>query len=369
MSRSSSRRRAASTGAALLGVLAIAASCGAGAELEGRTRTVDSLVAKARENGAERCAPVELALAETHVAFAREDLEEGDPFRAREELAIAEPNARKAVEKSPKDPCVPKPKVVAKPTPKDTDGDGINDDVDQCQAVPEDLDSFEDTDGCPDLDNDGDGIVDTSDQCVAEPEDKDGHEDEDGCPEQDRDNDRIADPKDKCPDQPEDKDGFQDDDGCPDCDNDGDGVPECPQVVDLCPSKAANTPDGCPEYKLAKVTTKKIEITQTIYFETNNATIKPVSFPLLDVVATVLTDNPEILVRIEGHTDDRGSAEYNMRLSQDRTESVRKYLIDKGVAAERMEAKGYGEGAPVADNKNESGRAKNRRVEFVIVSR
>lgn len=366
-----SRNRPCSHGwaraAALLGVLAIAASCGAGAELEGRTRTVDSLVAKARENGAERCAPVELALAETHVAFAKEDLDEGDPFRAREELAIAEQNARAAVEKSPKNPCVPKPKVVAKPT--DTDGDGITDNIDQCKGVPEDFDSFLDEDGCPDLDNDEDGIVDTSDKCVVEPEDKDGHEDDDGCPEQDRDNDRIADPKDKCVDEPEDRDGFQDEDGCPDCDNDGDGVLECPVMADQCPNKAANTPDGCPEYKLAKVTSKKIEITQTIYFETNNATIKPVSFPLLDVVAMVLTDNPEIQVRIEGHTDDRGSAEYNMRLSQDRTEAVRKYLIDKGVAPERMEPKGYGEGAPVADNKNESGRAKNRRVEFVIVSR
>jgi OOP family OmpA-OmpF porin len=366
-SQSCSRRWAASAGAAaLLGVLVIAASCGAGTELEGRTRTVESLVAKARENGAERCAPVELALAETHVAFAKEDLSEGDPFRAREELAIAEPNARQALEKSPKDPCVPKPKVVAK---KDTDGDGINDDVDQCQAVPEDFDSFEDVDGCPDLDNDSDGIVDTSDKCVVEPEDKDGHEDDDGCPEQDRDNDRIADPKDKCPDQAEDRDGFQDEDGCPDCDNDGDGVPECPQVVDQCPSKAANTPDGCPEYKLVKVTPKKIEIKQTIYFETDNAAVKQVSFALLDEVAEVLKDNPEIHVRIEGHTDDRGSAEYNMRLSQTRTDAVFRYLVDKGVAAERLEAKGYGEGAPVADNKTEPGRAKNRRVEFVIVSR
>jgi OOP family OmpA-OmpF porin len=355
--------------AALLGVLAIAASCGAGAELEGRTRTVDSLVAKARENGAERCAPVELALAETHVAFAKEDLDEGDPFRAREELVIAEQNAREAMQKSPRNPCVPKPKVVAKPEPGDTDGDGITDDIDQCKGVPEDLDSFQDEDGCPDLDNDGDGIVDTSDKCVGEPEDKDGHEDDDGCPEQDRDNDRIADPKDKCPDEAEDRDGFQDEDGCPDCDNDGDGVLECPVLTDQCPSKAANTPDGCPEYKLVKVTSKKIEIKQTIYFETDNATVKQVSFALLDEVATVLKDNPEINVRIEGHTDDRGSAEYNMRLSQTRTEAVLRYLTDKGVTAERLEAKGYGEGAPVADNKRESGRAKNRRVEFVIVSR
>jgi OOP family OmpA-OmpF porin len=358
--------RAAALCAVLASVLGLGASCGAGAELEGRTRTVDSLVAKARENGAERCAPVELALAESHVAFAREDLDEGDPFRAREELAIAEKNVREAVRKSPKDPCAPRPAVVA---PGDTDRDGITDDIDQCKGVPEDMDAFQDEDGCPELDNDGDGLVDASDACPLEAEDKDGHDDEDGCPEQDRDGDRIADAMDKCPDQPEDRDGFQDEDGCPDCDNDGDGVPECPEVIDQCPSKAANTPDGCPEYKLVKVTPKKIEIKQTIYFETAQATIKPVSFPLLDEVGTVLTDNPEIQVRIEGHTDDRGSSEYNMRLSQERTEAVRQYLIGKGVDAARLEARGYGEGAPVASNKTESGRAQNRRVEFVIIGR
>jgi OOP family OmpA-OmpF porin len=367
---SRNRRCPRAARAFVMGVLAavLAASC-AGAELEGRTRVVDSLLAKARENGAERCAPVELALAESHVAFAKEDLDEGDPFRAREELAIAETNAKEAVRKSPKDPCVPKPVVVAKPAPGDSDGDGITDDVDKCVGVPEDLDAFQDEDGCPDLDNDGDGIVDGSDQCPTEPEDKDGLDDDDGCPEEDRDGDRIADTKDKCPDQPEDRDGFQDEDGCPDCDNDGDGVPECPQAVDQCPNKAANTPDGCPEYKLVKVTPKKIEIKQTIYFETANATIKPVSFPLLDEVATVLTDNPEIQVRIEGHTDDRGNNEYNMGLSQQRTDAVRQYLVGKGVDAGRMEAKGYGESAPIASNKNEAGRAQNRRVEFVIIGR
>ena len=360
-------RLRAARAAAMVGVLAaaLAASC-AGAELEGRTRVVDALVAQARENGAERCAPVELALAESHVAFAREDLDQGDPFRAREELAIAEANAREAVRKSPKDPCQP---VVAVAAPGDSDGDGITDDIDQCPSVPEDLDGFEDEDGCPDLDNDGDGIVDASDECPNEPEDKDGMDDDDGCPEEDRDGDGIADDKDKCPDQPEDRDGFEDEDGCPDCDNDGDGVPECPEAIDQCPNKFAQTPDGCPEYKLVKVTPKKIEIKQTIYFETGNATIRPVSFPLLDEVATVLTDNPEILVRIEGHTDDRGSNEYNMRLSQQRTESVSQYLAGKGVDASRLEAKGYGESAPIATNKNEAGRAKNRRVEFVITGR
>ncbi|ACY16532.1 OmpA family protein [Haliangium ochraceum] len=348
----------------LAALMALAGGCGGGAELRGRSQTVDSLVATARENGAERCAPVELALAESHVAFAKQDLDEGDPFRARRELEIAESNAREALRLSPKDPCVP-PEVVA----VDSDGDGIFDDRDACKGAPEDKDGFEDEDGCPDLDNDQDGIVDASDACPLEPEDKDGLDDEDGCPEEDRDGDMIADNKDQCPDEPEDKDGFADEDGCPDCDNDGDGVPECPVVVDQCPSKAAKTPDGCPVYNLVKVTSKKIEIKQTIYFETGKNTIKPVSFALLNEVATVLTDNPEIEVRIEGHTDSRGSAEFNMELSQSRAESVRSFLIDKGVDGDRLEAKGYGESAPIANNNTRAGQAQNRRVEFVIVSR
>ncbi|WP_428264365.1 OmpA family protein [Haliangium sp.] len=353
--------------AGLLALLACAAGCAAGAELDGRARAVDELVATARDRGAERCAPVELALAEAHVDFAKADLSEGDPFRAREELAIAEKNAHEAVRKSPKTLCVPPP--VAEPEPGDKDGDGVTDDVDACPGAPEDLDAFEDEDGCPELDNDADGIVDASDQCPLEPEDKDGMDDGDGCPEQDRDNDGLADEKDQCPDVAEDRDGFEDEDGCPDCDNDGDGVPECPQAIDQCPNKAADTPDGCPPYKLVKVTPKKIEIKQTIYFETAKATIKPVSFALLDEVAQVLVDNPEIQVRIEGHTDSRGSPEFNMRLSSDRANSVRQYLIDHGVEADRMDAKGYGESAPIADNGSAAGRAKNRRVEFVITAR
>lgn len=361
--------------AGLLAAAWLAAGCSRGAVLEGRTRTVNDLVAQARESGAERCAPVELALAESHAAFAEQDLSEGDPFRAEEELVIAEENAREAVRKSPADLCVVKPVVVAEPEPPpppkpgDGDGDGITDDVDQCAGVPEDLDAFEDADGCPDVDNDADGIVDSADQCPMEPEDKDGMEDDDGCAEEDRDGDGVSDPKDQCPDDPEDRDGFQDEDGCPDCDNDGDGVPECPQVVDLCPNKAAKTPDGCPQYNLVKVTSKKIEIKQTVYFETGKATIKPESFALLDEVALVLTDNPEILVRVEGHTDDRGSFELNMSLSQARAEAVRAYLAAKGVDQGRMDAKGYGESTPIASNRNSAGRAKNRRVEFVIIGR
>jgi len=97
---------------------------------------------------------------------------------------------------------------------------------DECTMKPEDMDGFQDDDGCPDLDNDGDGIPDTDDQCKNTPEDVDGFEDKDGCPDPDNDGDGIKDAADKCPDEPEDIDGFQDDDGCPDIDNDNDGIKE-----------------------------------------------------------------------------------------------------------------------------------------------
>jgi len=131
----------------------------------------------------------------------------------------------------------------------DTDGDGINDDVDQCPRDPEDKDNFQDADGCPDLDNDADGIPDAADKCPLEPEDKDGDRDEDGCPDGDMDNDGIGDDFDQCPKEPEDKDGFEDKDGCPDPDNDKDGILD---TVDQCPNKAEDVDgdrdeDGCPD--------------------------------------------------------------------------------------------------------------------------
>ncbi|MCA9545820.1 MAG: thrombospondin type 3 repeat-containing protein, partial [Myxococcales bacterium] len=115
---------------------------------------------------------------------------------------------------------------------RDSDGDGILDEDDQCPHQPEDKDGFQDSDGCPDPDNDGDGLLDKDDSCPDEAEDRDGYEDADGCPEPDNDGDGILDSVDRCPMQPEDIDTFQDADGCPDPDNDEDGIPD---VSDRCP--------------------------------------------------------------------------------------------------------------------------------------
>lgn len=131
----------------------------------------------------------------------------------------------------------------------DNDGDGMLDDVDPCPTDPEDIDGFEDADGCPDPDNDGDGIADGYDSCVSEPEDMDGDRDDDGCPDDDTDRDGIPDAQDQCPNEPEDADGLRDDDGCPETDADGDGIADdgdqCPEEVEVFNGIADE--DGCPE--------------------------------------------------------------------------------------------------------------------------
>ena len=333
----------------------------AGAKLESKAGAIDALIGTARGNGAERCAPVELAMAVSHNDFGRQDLREGDYFAARRELEVAATNAHAAVDKSPRDRCLAAGRA-------DSDGDGLYDDEDACPRKPEDKDGFEDTDGCPEPDNDGDGINDPVDDCPLEPEDKDGFEDTDGCRDPDNDKDGLADTIDQCPMEPEDADGFEDDDGCPDCDNDRDGVLECPEPVDKCPTKPAQTPDGCPPYKLVVVTDDKIELKQTVYFDTNKATIQRVSFALLDEVAQALTDNANISVRIEGHTDSQGEDDFNLKLSTNRADAVRQYLVRAGIAGGRMVAEGYGERVPISDNRTKAGRAENRRVEFFITS-
>lgn len=295
---------------------------------------------------------------------------------------------------------------------RDADGDGIIDSFDKCPKRPEDKDGFEDKDGCPDLDNDGDGVPDASDQCVNKAEDKDNYRDEDGCPDEDNDKDGIPDTKDKCPDKAEDKDGFQDGDGCPDEDNDHDRIKDvddrCPNAagpasehgcpiqdadkdgipdkIDKCPKKAETfngykDDDGCPDKKSTVVITKdEIKILQKVYFEVGKADIMSKSHGLLNTLALVLSKQPAITrIRIEGHTDDMGTDASNLKLSQARAAAVRSYLISKGVRAERLSAKGYGESQPVCKDalalikggkkkqkQLDRCREQNRRVQFKI---
>jgi len=334
----------------------VLAAC-AGTQLEVGVAEVRQQAALARKNGAMRCAPRELALVDANAAFADGELAEGDYFRAREHLQIAEDNAREALRRSVPDRCI---------GAGDRDHDGIADTVDKCPNDAEDKDGFEDTDGCPDPDNDGDGIADTVDKCPNDAEDKDGFEDTDGCPDPDNDGDGIADTVDKCPNDAEDKDGFEDTDGCPDPDNDKDGVADAEDKCPLQPGPASS--NGCPKtYDNIVVTDQKIELKQKIFFATNQALILPQSDALLAEIASVLRSRPTMRLRIEGHTDTQGPRKRNMSLSQARADAVRIHLEKLGITAARLEAVGYGPDQPIETNRTTAGREKNRRVEFVIV--
>ncbi len=252
----------------------------------------------------------------------------------------------------------------------DTDGDGILDPDDACPNEPEDVDTFEDSDGCPDPDNDADGILDTDDQCPLDAEDTDGFEDEDGCPDTDNDKDGVADGDDQCPMDPEDVDTFEDTDGCPDADNDKDGVPDAEDACPLAPGKPSENAEenGCPKTVRVDTETGQIQILKRVEFATGKARILKRSFPILQEVKDTIAANPQIKkVRVEGHTDDRGKDKYNMGLSKARAKSVMEWLTGEGIEEERVEAYGCGESRPIDSNKTRDGRQANRRVEFHIL--
>ena len=253
----------------------------------------------------------------------------------------------------------------------DRDGDGVRDSLDQCPDKPEDRDGYEDTDGCPELDNDRDTIPDVEDQCPLVAEDVDSFEDEDGCPDLDNDGDGIADRSDHCPAKAEDVDRIRRRRWLPDLDNDQDGIDD---VSDRCPNEPEtfneiDDEDGCPDRSKGPVRIQHGKITvPSVYFASGRNVILERSFPVLQTVAEVLANNPWIKkVRIEGHTDNTGRAQLNRDLSARRAASVQRFLIERGIDPGRLEAQGLGPSRPIADNRTRAGRARNRRVEFVIL--
>ena len=270
----------------------------------------------------------------------------------------------------------------------DNDSDGLADISDLCPNSPEDYDSFDDKDGCPDLDNDKDNIADTIDTCPNLAEDFDKFEDGDGCPDldndkdgiadiddvcpmiagiaalrgcMDTDGDKIVDGSDMCPNQVEDYDGFQDADGCPDLDNDGDGFAD---LLDYCPDQAEDKngtrdDDGCPDEVYAVIYCGKIVILDRIFFDTNKTTIKAVSNPVLDAVIKVLKEHPEVTkVRVEGNADDVGTKKKNQILSEGRANVVVAYLVAGGIDPNRLQARGNTESNPMTSVKNLDPKAK-----------
>ncbi len=234
----------------------------------------------------------------------------------------------------------------------DQDGDGVKDSDDKCPALAGPADRA----GCPD--SDGDGLDDSADRCPNEA----GPQERQGCPPKDTDGDGLLDEQDACPNEA----GVPELKGCPAMDKDGDTVAD---HLDNCPSEAGPADNqGCPaeQKQLVAIKQDRIEIKDNVYFDSSAATIQPRSFTLLDQIAKVLAEHPEIVkVIIEGHTDDRGPLDFNRTLSQQRADSVRDYLVGKGLAKERFETVGYGPDRPVQPNTTPEGRAANRRVDFL----
>jgi outer membrane protein OmpA-like peptidoglycan-associated protein len=211
---------------------------------------------------------------------------------------------------------------------RDSDGDGVTDARDRCPDTPQG--ARVDASGCP-ADSDGDGVYDGLDQCPGTPRGE--RVDSKGCP-SDSDGDGVFDGQDRCPDTP--RGTAVDDKGCPE------------------KAKAAPLFEG----------SKKSLVLEGVNFETNSATLTPTSHATLDRVAESLNDSPDVRVEIAGHTDSMGSAAHNTQLSAARADSVKRYLVSRGVDGSRLSAKGYGENQPIADNATAAGRAKNRRVEL-----
>ena len=258
---------------------------------------------------------------------------------------------------------------------KDTDKDGISDRNDLCPEVF----GLKQFDGCPDSDNDGvkdaddkcpneaglitlggcpdadgDGIPNNADEC---PNQK-GTANMNGCP--DSDNDGVADNKDDCPNAK----GSRQLKGCPDSDNDGiaDKDDKCPQI------KGTKKANGCPEEAVtqhSKESAPKVSLF-VVNFERASSKIDNTSQSILNSIVEVLKKNPNYKLDIKGYTDADGDDKMNLKLSNSRAKIVENYLVKKGVSANRLFTKGFGEQNPVADNSTDAGKAKNRRVELFL---
>ena len=230
----------------------------------------------------------------------------------------------------------------------DADGDGIPDEFDKCPASAPG--SVVGPDGCA-LDSDGDGVPDSRDRCVSPGA---SAVDDDGCP-LDSDGDGVPDDQDACPGT---TDGPVDDRGCLiKLDGDGDGVPN---ALDRCPTTPPGwsvDADGC-----------EVNISlRDIHFEFDSAALTAQSRNVLDAnVVAALEARDTTSVTVVGHTDSIGTSAYNNALSKRRADSVKQYLISRGIAPGRITTQGRGETQPQASNDTAEGRAENRRVEFNV---
>jgi outer membrane protein OmpA-like peptidoglycan-associated protein len=404
----------------------LTSSCVATRVLGQRLDATDGVLAEARKLNADKCAPEAFANAVSDAGFARIEFRQGNARRALMHTDSAELNARAALEASEAcggqdydgdgiadviDRCPNEPEDFDGIRDEDgcpdldpyadEDGDGIRNIDDSCVDQAEDFDGHNDGDGCPETsqDSDGDSIIDALDQCPEVAEDLDGFKDGDGCPEDDNDNDMILDSRDECPNATEDLDDWEDEDGCPELDNDGDTIDDledrCPNDFgdvtnggcpladgdgdgvsdenDECPNEQETRngyldADGCPDESNERVrlTRLRIELIEPVRFDQNTATIKAESYAVLADAAKVLSDVPNIRIRIEGHTDSRGDETELTILSLKRADAVRAYLTQRGIDPSRLDTEGFGPSKPVDTNRTERGRKANRRIELVI---
>jgi outer membrane protein OmpA-like peptidoglycan-associated protein len=237
---------------------------------------------------------------------------------------------------------IPPPPPPPPPAPKDSDNDGIIDENDKCPTVP----GMAKYQGCPVPDTDKDGINDENDKCVDVP----GLAKYQGCPVPDTDKDGINDEEDKCIDKP----GVARYGGCPVPDGDGDGIND---EEDKCPTvPGVAEQQGCPA--ITEEVTKTVNYAaKNVYFNTGSTKLLSKSFAPLNEVVKIMKDNTSLKMKIDGHTDNVGSDELNMKLSDGRAAAVKAYLVSKGISSET---------SPVDDNKTAAGRTKNRRVEMKV---
>ncbi len=190
-------------------------------------------------------------------------------------------------------------------------------------------------------DGDYDGVPDSLDQCPQVVEDHDGFEDEDGCPDLDDDNDDLPDSEDRCPRAPETVNGYEEEDGCPDA------LPGSRERIEW---------NG-----------NEIRLRQRVYFAVGRWQVPPLFNPILTELGDFLVAHPEIRrLRVEGHSDDRGTRREGFSLSLRRAQSVVAFLVERGVSAGRLEPVGFGDTAPLDRAHDEVTRARNRRIEFII---
>ncbi|MEO1262933.1 MAG: DUF6089 family protein [Bacteroidota bacterium] len=256
----------------------------------------------------------------------------------------------------------------------DSDNDGVSDFIDDCPDDP----GIRRLGGCPDSDNDGivdpedncpleagipslngcpdadrDGITDAKDECPTEP----GKYELNGCP--DKDEDGIADKYDSCPEEA----GKPSNKGCPDKDFDGDGLLD---RNDRCPEVAGPLENnGCPV--IAKEDLAVLEYAMTsVEFELGSDVLKPSSYGILNNISLIINKYKGYLLKIHGHTDNKGEPEKNLQLSENRAKACFNYLFSKGINPTLMQYQGFGDTMPIESNETDEGRDKNRRIEFIL---